>query len=135
MKSIYTLIILIGISITAYSQAHVNLFDLKSKKEYENIHVHKLHSETQSTSFVIWVKNGVKAHKHETHTETLYVIEGTGIMTLGSNMYKLKAGDFLTIPQNTVHSVTVTSKIPLKVLSIQAPEFLGKDRVFVDKNE
>ncbi len=47
-------------------------------------------------------------------------------------IYSLKSGDFFTIPQNTVHSVTVTSKNPMKIISSQTPEFFGKDRIFED---
>jgi len=38
-------------------------------------------------------------------------------------------GGSIFIPQNTWHYVKVTSAEPLKVLSIQAPNFDGKDRV------
>ena len=100
--------------------------------DFENVHVEKLFSNKQASSFKIWVKKGVKAHKHLVHTEHVYVLEGTGMMTLASDTLTVKPGDVIFIPENTVHSVRVTSEIPMVVLSIQAPEFLGKDRVFVE---
>ena len=36
----------------------------------------------------------------------------------------------ITIPKNTWHYAKTTSKEPLKVISIQAPNFDGKDRIF-----
>ena len=94
--------------------------------------VEKLASDKHTSCYVIWVKNNVKAHKHEVHTENIYILEGTGEMTLGDESFNIKQGDFVTIPPNTIHSLTVTSDIPVKVLSVQAPEFFGKDRIFVD---
>ena len=74
----------------------------------------------------------MKLHKHQAHSETIYVIEGTGEMRLGEKKCYLKKGDVLFIPENTPHSVKVTSDIPLKVLSVQAPEFDGTDRILLD---
>ena len=42
-------------------------------------------------------------------------------------------GDFVFIPKNTPHSVNVISKVPLKVISVQAPFFDGKDRVLLEE--
>lgn len=53
-------------------------------------------------------------------------------MLLGDKTFKVKKGDMIFIPINTVHSLKVTTSIPLKVLSVQSPRFDGKDRIFVD---
>jgi mannose-6-phosphate isomerase-like protein (cupin superfamily) len=58
------------------------------------------------------------------------VLEGKAEMTLNDKTFSIKKGDVIFIPKNSFHSVKTTSKIPLKVLSIQAPYFDGKDRVF-----
>ncbi len=110
----------------------VELDKLVPEKEYDNIYVHKLDTDKNKSSVVIWIKKEVKAHKHEYHSETLYVLAGTGTMHVGDDSYSIKEGDYINVPENTVHSVLVTSEIPLKVISIQSPEFLGKDRVFVE---
>ena len=49
----------------------------------------------------------------------------------GDTKMEVGPGDYLRIPKNTPHAVTVLSEEPMKVLSIQAPEFLGEDRVFI----
>ena len=64
-------------------------------------------------------------------TETLYFLEGEGIFTIGSKKHLVKAGDFVSIPPSVVHSFKTISTKPVKVLSIQAPEFLGEDRHFI----
>jgi mannose-6-phosphate isomerase-like protein (cupin superfamily) len=105
---------------------------MEPEGSFENIQVKKLASDSLSSTFLIWVKHSVKAHYHKDHEESLYVLEGEGEMTLGNDTILIRPGDFVSIPMATVHSVEVRSKKPLKVISIQAPEFLGEDRIFVD---
>jgi quercetin dioxygenase-like cupin family protein len=81
---------------------------------------------------VIFIKKEVKKHKHQFHTEHVYILEGEGEMLLGEKKLKVKKGDILFIPKNTIHSLKVTSKEPVKVLSIQSPYFDGKDRILIE---
>lgn len=99
--------------------------------EVENIHVVKLSSDKHATDFVVFVKKHVPAHRHLHHSETVYVIEGSGVFTMGDEKMNIGPGHYVKIPEGVAHSVVTTSKIPLKVLSVQAPEFFGKDRVMV----
>ena len=41
---------------------------------------------------------------------------------------------FFTIPKNTPHGLEVLSSAPVKVLSIQSPQFKGADRIFINKD-
>lgn len=97
---------------------------------YENIYVEKLSSDSLASSFAIWVKLKVKLHKHVYHTEHVSILDGKGEFTIGDTTMTVKKGDFITIPKNTWHGVEVTSRKPMKVISIQSPEFKGNDRVF-----
>ena len=112
------------------AQEVVNLKDLEPTKEFENILVEKINTDSNATSFVIWIKQGVKAHQHVFHTENLYVISGSGEMTIGNKTILIKSGDYLSIPKGAFHALKVTSKNAMKVLSVQSPEFFGKDRIF-----
>lgn len=103
---------------------------LKVNTEFENIHVKSIYHDSLTSHFAIWVKLKVKEHKHEFHTEQVYVIEGKGEFTLADSTFTIKKGDFIFIPKNTYHSVVVSSKKPMKVISIQAPYFNGNDRIF-----
>ena len=49
--------------------------------------------------------------------------------------YMIKQGDYFRIKKGTPHAVKVTSIKPLKMLSVQAPEFFGKDRIFLPEKE
>ena len=128
MKSLFLIITLLFTG-TTFSQNVININDIELDIDIENILIKKLDSDSNSTSFIIWIKKDVKSHKHETHSELIYVIEGEGIMTVDGSQFILSPGDYFRIPANTFHSLEVTTKKPMKVLSIQSPEFLGKDRV------
>ncbi len=115
------------------AQSENQLKEIHPNVEFDNIHVQKLNSDSTQTSFVIWVKKAVKPHYHAFHTENIYVIEGKAQMTLNDSVFTVRRGDYLNIPKGSIHSVTkVYSKKPLKVLSIQSPEFTGKDRIFIE---
>lgn len=116
----------------ASSQSQTGLELLSPQSDYDNISTHKLNSDSDVTSILIWIRNEVKPHRHVLHTEQVYVLEGTGRMLLGEKTIDVKAGDLIFIPKNTVHALRVTSSAPMKVLSIQAPEFDGTDRIPVD---
>ena len=114
-----------------FGQVHLQLDTLLSKTA-EILKVEKIGGDSLTTSFVISIKQGVKKHLHKEHSETIHVLEGEGDMLLGDKMIHIKKGDYIFIPKNTPHKVDVISKIPLKVLSIQAPYFDGKDRLLLE---
>ena len=133
MKSFY-FIICLTFPFSFISQQHVSNFKaIKPSTTFDNIHVKKLSSEPNSTTFAIWVKQKVKIHKHMQHVENIYVSEGSCIFYLADSVFNIKSGDLIVVPKNTWHGVDVNSNIPLKVLSVQSPEFIGNDRVFQNK--
>lgn len=97
--------------------------------EWENVVVENIADDSLCTTFMIWIRGGVKHHFHETHTESIYVLEGEGIMELGEKTFNVNAGDYVMIPKNTVHAVTATAS--MKVLSIQTPQWKTEDRKFM----
>jgi len=104
------------------------------KKSFENVKSKKLYSDRYSSSFMIYIKKDVPLHIHENHDEHVFVIDGKGILTLAGKKIKIGKGDLVIIPRNTPHGVVVKGRKPMRVLSIQAPEFKGHDRVLVDQN-
>jgi len=113
-----------------FTQTVTNIKLIEPDSDFENTLVKQLDTDSNSTSFVIWIKKGVRSHKHETHTEIIYVEEGFRVMTVGNKSFDIKTGDYFRIPKNTAHSLRVLSNTTMKVISIQSPDFLGKDRVF-----
>jgi mannose-6-phosphate isomerase-like protein (cupin superfamily) len=127
MKSIWVSLFILA-SLTLRAQ-RIDLFARHAPADWQNVAVEKIADDTLSTTFLIWVREGVKKHFHQTHTEHVSVIEGTGEMTLGDSTFIVKPGDFLLIPKGTPHAVTAIS--PMKVLSIQTPRWISEDRTFL----
>jgi quercetin dioxygenase-like cupin family protein len=116
-----------------YCQEFVGEFNkVRPDSAFENIHIHQISSDINSTTFAIWVKRKVKIHKHTNHIENIYVTQGEGRFHLGATTYHVETGDLIVVPKNTWHGIEVTSTVPLRVISIQSPEFIGIDRIFKD---
>lgn len=105
---------------------------IKAPAATENVYARPLFGDSLVTSFVIVIRKEVKKHKHAAHSEHVYILEGTGEMLLGEKKLLVKKGDVIFIPKGTPHAVKVTSKKPMKVISVQAPQFDGKDRIMMD---
>jgi len=133
MKNTFLLLMFILIYEVNFAQSIIGAEKIVAPAEYENVYVHKVSGDSLTTTFVIFVKEKVTMHKHEHHSENVYVLEGTAMMQLGEVRQEIKAGDIIFIPKNIWHEVIVTSKTPLKVISVQSPLFDGKDRVLYEK--
>ncbi len=114
------------------AQNHLNTDTVGLKTVSDNIYNSPFFGDSLASSFVILIKKEVKLHKHLHHSEHVVVLNGNGTMKLGDRLIEIKKGDVVFIPKNTPHSVKVNSKEPLKVLSIQAPFFDGKDRIMIE---
>jgi len=106
--------------------------EMHPEKEFENIQFKTIYSDSSSSTFAIWIKQKVKLHKHVYHTENILIDKGFGKFQINDSIYKVVAGDWIVIPKNTWHGVIVNSKSTMKVISVQSPEYFGKDRVFKD---
>jgi len=127
------LILLVFLCCALNSKAqHITTDSIGAKTVSDNLYNRALFGDSLASSFVIVIKQGVKPHKHLQHSEHVAVLDGTGEMTLGEKKFEIKKGDVIFIPKNTVHAVKTTGKVPLKVLSVQAPAFDGKDRIFIE---
>jgi len=126
---------LLLLSSSAFSQkiGWQDLATVKAPENYENTHYQKLFGDSLSSSSVIFIKKEIKMHLHESHSEHVYVIEGTADMLLGGMRLTLSPGQVIFIPKGTPHAVYVSSSTPLKVLSIQSPFFDGIDRVMLEE--
>lgn len=100
-------------------------------KNDQPVYVEKLSTDALVSSFVIEIEKEVALHYHKEHSEHVYVLSGAGMLTLDNSIYPIEAGHLIYIPKATLHGVQVTSDEPMRVISIQAPEFHGRDRVFV----
>ena len=102
-------------------------------KDYPNIYTSTLHDDENTTMFLIFIKQGVRQHLHQYHTEVITVLDGQGRMFMNGTYFDIKKGDHIVVPPNTPHGVLTTSSKPLQVLSIQTPQFKNKDRIWLEK--
>lgn len=130
-----TLIISIIFCVSAQAQDVFKLNEILNPDNSKNVQVHSLCSDKFESSYLIWVVDSVKPHYHAKHTELIHVIEGKGNFYIGDKKYAIEPGDYIRIPQGKIHSFKTTSREEVKVLSVQTPEFVGKDRIWVTKQE
>jgi len=132
MKKILLSLLLSALMLSVKSQSFKSADTINAPANLQNIYSRQLYSDSLASSFVIFIKKEVKAHKHISHTEHVYILDGEGEMLLNDKKIKVKKGDIIFIPKNTIHSLKTTSLFPMKVISIQSPMFDGKDRIFIE---
>lgn len=128
-----TLLLFAFILFGAQLSAQVISTDTAKSPTPDKNYVRTLHHDSLSSSFLIIIPKEVKSHYHAHHTEQVVILSGEADMMLGDQKLHIKAGDVIIIPKGTTHSVVVTSKEPLKIISLQAPYFDGTDRIMLDK--
>ena len=132
MKQLLVTFLFVFSIYTLTAQNFQSLDTIKAPGNYDNIYSRAIASDSLASSFVIFIKKEVKKHKHVSHSEHVYILEGEGEMLLDQKVFKVKKGDIVFIPENTAHSLKTLSKEPVKVLSVQSPFFDGKDRIFIE---
>ncbi len=67
----------------------------------------ELISHPEGTAKLILLKPGAvyPKHKHPNRTEYAYVISGTPTILVGDTNYECQAGEFVTMPTDTIHSL------------------------------
>ena len=66
-------------------------------------------------------------HMHDVSEEIYHITEGSGIMTLGSEIFEVTKGDTICIVPGTPHRIQNTEKEPLKILCCCAPAYSHED--------
>ena len=81
MKKLFSFILLV---VPFFASAQLQSLDtIKAPSNYDNIYSRTIASDSLSSSFVIFIKKEVKKHKHATHTENVYILDGEGEMLCG----------------------------------------------------
>lgn len=128
MKFLLSIAALAFLTSAGFSQRDVSNW---SNASSDNISVERLAGDTLTTSFLIQIRESVPLHYHAYHSEHAYILSGSGIFVLNGDTTAVSKGMYVFIPSESKHSVGVTSDEPMRVLSIQCPEFTGLDRIKV----
>ena len=131
-KALVTALMTSSLFLNSIGQSIFSPSQVNPEEEFENVYREVIYSDSLSSSFLLIIKKGVGLHKHEFHSEHVYVLSGTGEMTLGEDHISIAEGDVLIIPKNTPHSLEVTSRDPMRAISFQSPKYVGKDQVFIE---
>jgi mannose-6-phosphate isomerase-like protein (cupin superfamily) len=67
---------------------------------------------------ILPVGAAVGKHFHKETEEIYYIIEGSGLMTVGDETREVSAGDAVFIPRNHTHTLKNTGTEPMKILLV-----------------
>jgi quercetin dioxygenase-like cupin family protein len=91
--------------------AHINL-----PQDAENIFLLPIREKGKIFQFVGYVRDTIPDEEHDDMTESFFILEGTCTLMIDHEAYHFGAGDYFELPVNSVHSVKVTSDMPLKAV-------------------
>lgn len=66
-------------------------------------------------------QRGPRPHRHHDQDEDFYVLEGEVEFRSGAQTITVRPGGFVRVPRGTVHSFTVTSAHPCRMLIVLTP--------------
>jgi quercetin dioxygenase-like cupin family protein len=88
---------------------------------------------TEAASFhLVQVQTQEPYHLHRAHDATAILLEGRGMLKVGKDHIKMKAGDVVSIPRQLVHYYRNDADTPSVFYVIFTPPFEGKDRVVIE---
>jgi mannose-6-phosphate isomerase-like protein (cupin superfamily) len=132
MRLSFALLLALVTQVRAQTVMHI---DTIGRRQLSGTTVTRCFGDSLCTSFVIVIPEAVALHKHVNHSEHVLVLEGEAEMHLGDSVFTIRKGDLVFIEKNVPHSAKSVGKVPLKVLSLQAPIFDGKDRVMLQEKK
>lgn len=84
---------------------------------------------SSSSTHLIQVTGTVPLHYHATYDESVYVLAGKGLLTLGHTAYQLQTGDLVLIPRMVPHAFINQESGGTSVLSFSSPPANPNDTV------
>jgi mannose-6-phosphate isomerase-like protein (cupin superfamily) len=88
--------------------------------------------DSASSIHLTQIETSAEMHHHVKHDENVWIIRGSGRLTLGDQKLKVKAGQVIHIPRGTSHSFHNLGSSPAVVFSVFYQGFDGKDRIYDD---
>lgn len=82
---------------------------------------------------IIPVAGRTLLHKHLASEEIYYIVQGSGLMRLGTEQFEVQTGDSIVIAPATVHNVENLGDVPLRILCCCAPAYDHNDTVIASE--
>jgi oxalate decarboxylase/phosphoglucose isomerase-like protein (cupin superfamily) len=125
-----------NINQSEFQSVQVNLIDLAQQKSVDTIaglNITQVASGKNASVNLVMGPPGsiLKMHYHQYRDEITYCIESQAVMNVSGKELVMKAGDLMYIPALMIHGSEVTGNETLQLISIFAPPFDGKDRIYV----
>ncbi len=87
---------------------------------------YKLITTQNGADFAATQITSIKRHAHYHSTEFLYVVSGTGTVTLGSQRRHIGPGDMISIPMGTPHAFKANGA-PVRFVEVDVPSIAAND--------
>ncbi len=103
------------------------VFSTENLKRYQfPTHINDLIIDRSKSQFsevfmvVVEPNNAPPFHKHDDTEQVFYMVEGTGVLTIGDTAthYRVKPGDVIRIPVSTYHSIKADSNNVVRYLCV-----------------
>jgi mannose-6-phosphate isomerase-like protein (cupin superfamily) len=113
----------------------VPAFTTKDGSEIRELLAHRNSCIRQQSLAEARVAPGLRTtpHYHPRTEEIYYILEGTGLMRIGSETQAVGPGDAIAIPPGAVHTIRSTGESTLKFLCCCAPGYEHSDTVLVEE--
>jgi len=90
--------------------------DMHTPQEMDAIHAKIIAHEPDKITALVWLRFGAPDEIHHGEYENFLIVEGSCTINAGNREYHLKAGDYMSMPLHVIHSVSVTSPVPCKII-------------------
>jgi mannose-6-phosphate isomerase-like protein (cupin superfamily) len=104
----------------------INLNDIRPEMDGCG-EIRHLYSSPHLSLSHVKVVGPAKAHYHKMLEEIYYVTQGSGELVLGDKVLKIREGDVIPIPKNTVHQLRPVNNQPFEIIFVTYPAFTMKD--------
>ena len=97
-------------------QPWLDRIDMVLPHDFKEVHAKIIGFTREATTAIVWLKSMAPQEVHDNEYEKFLVLEGSCDITIDDKVHQLIPGDYLSIPLHSKHHVTITSKIPCKII-------------------
>ena len=94
----------------------LNREDMQAPATFDQTYIKIISYTPHFSTAIVWLKEGAPEETHTDEYERFFILEGSCDIHINGEIHQLYPGDQLTIPLHSSHTVTVTSKIPCKLI-------------------
>ena len=109
-----------------------DILDQSPSPQDEGAFLINLFHKPQVSCFLAQIRKGLNPHRHLTHDESIFVLEGEGHVFINGRRREIAPGVVMHMQRGNVHGVQVAPGGRLVFICFFTPEMREMDRVFVD---